>query len=522
MKTENGRANSVTKTYRVRLLPRKRTHCKLEHTLDLCRDLYNAANEERRSIHRRFLEDEWVAKAKLETCGLKPAARREPAPTKFGQHKALTEIRRDDPDGVGAVTVSALRGALNALADAWKDVGKTRPSGATVRPPRFKARSRDHVVNYADPSAVHVRDRYIVCRDFGAVRLRIHRELPEGEPIAVRIVRDETTGDTRDGHGGTWSAHLTYRVPVDARRRRGRCTGIDLGSNDYVITCDGVALKAHQAGRKDEPAARWRQRAVARCTKGSHGRRKRRVRHRKSLARVTSRRQDEARRAAARIMQRNDGIAVERPADLHGPLPHTAREIAARRRMGHLPEDAGVVLREDQRATRRGPGERNVEGLPVVPSARRSRQHAVGQNPRLPALRTGRTEGHRLGVRDPPARLRRAGGAGRGRPVALQRRYRSRRRAGNTRPSTDGRGSPPPRGGCRIQLFEHAQLGQFDTAPDLRRRERRPKAGLQPDIQCHNTQPRASWTPPPDRAAVQGATSTGARGAAPAGAGTSC
>ena len=318
MKTENGRANSVTKTYRVRLLPRKRTHCKLEHTLDLCRDLYNAANEERRSIHRRFLEDEWVAKAKLETCGLKPAARREPAPTKFGQHKALTEIRRDDPDGVGAVTVSALRGALNALADAWKDVGKTRPTGATVRPPRFKARSRDHVVNYADPSAVHVRDRYIVCRDFAAVRFRIHRELPEGEPIAVRIVRDETTGDTRDGHGGTWSAHLTYRVPVDARRRRGRCTGIDLGSNDYVITCDGVALKAHQAGRKDEPAARRRQRAVARCTKGSHGRRKRRVRHRKSLARVTSRRQDEARRAAARIMQRNDGIAVERPADLHG------------------------------------------------------------------------------------------------------------------------------------------------------------------------------------------------------------
>ena len=49
----------------------------------------------------------------------------------------------------------------------------------------------------------------------------------------------------------------------------GGCTGIDLGSNDYVITCDGVALKAHQAGRKDEPAARRRQRAVARCTKGS-------------------------------------------------------------------------------------------------------------------------------------------------------------------------------------------------------------------------------------------------------------
>ena len=318
MLDENTQPNSVLKTYRVRLLPHRKTHRKLQYTLDLCRDLYNAANAERRSIHQRFLNREWVPKAKLDACGLKPIPRREPAPTKFGQYKTLTEVRHDDPDGIGALTVSALRGALNRLANAWKDIGKTRPNGTRVRPPRFKARNHDHVIDYADPSAIHIRGRYIVCRDFGAVRFQNHRALPEDRPIAIRIVRDDTASDARDNRGGRWTAHLTWRLLTKARRPRGRCTGIDLGATDYAVTCDGVALKAHHAGRRDEPAARRRQRAVARSVKGSHRRRKRRVRHRKALARVSSKRQDEARRAAARIVQRNDGIAIERPSDLRG------------------------------------------------------------------------------------------------------------------------------------------------------------------------------------------------------------
>ena len=318
MATRADQPDSIPKTYQVRLLPRRRTHRRLQHTLNICRDLYNAANEERRGIHQRFIDDEWVAKTKLDACGLKRQPRREPAPTKFGQHKALTEIRRADPGDIGAFTVSALRGALNRLAGAWKDVGKTRPNGTKVRPPRFKSHYHDHVIDYADPSAVHIRGRYLVCRDFGAIRFRTHQALPAGKPVAIRLVRDETAGDTRDGRGGRWTAHLAWHVPLEDRRPRGRCTGGDLGSTEYVVTCDGVALKAHRAGRKDERAARRRQRAVARCVKGSHGRRKRRTRHRNALKHVTNRRQDEARRAAARIVQRNDGVAIERPSDLRG------------------------------------------------------------------------------------------------------------------------------------------------------------------------------------------------------------
>ena len=389
--------------------------------------------------HQRFLNREWVPKAKLDACGLKPIPRREPAPTKFGQHKALTAVRRADPDGVGALTVSALRGALNRLADAWKDVGKTRPNGTRVRPPCFKARNCDHVIDYADPSAIHVRGRYIACRDFGAVRFRNHRALPEGTPIAIRIVRDDTAGDARDNRGGRWTAHLTWRVPTKARRPRGRCTGIDLGTTDYAVTCDGVALKAHRAGRRDEPATRRRQRAVARSVKGSHRRRKRRVRHRKALARVSSKRQDEARRAAARIVQRNDGIAVERPSDLRGLY---------RMRLAKSLHDAGWEIFRNALAwacTKAG------APLTEVPAAGTSRdcpwclRKGVHNNSLSARIHVCQHCG-RGGRRDVVSAfeiLRRS--CAELDPWRLQRGHRGRRRAGNTRPSTsDGRGGLPP------------------------------------------------------------------------------
>ena len=43
MPEENAHPSSVLKTYRVRLLPRRRTHRKLQHTLDTCRDANNDA-----------------------------------------------------------------------------------------------------------------------------------------------------------------------------------------------------------------------------------------------------------------------------------------------------------------------------------------------------------------------------------------------------------------------------------------------------------------------------------------------
>ncbi len=164
-------------TYRVRLLPKRRHHRRLQQCLDTCRQIYNAAHEERLAAHQRFLRDEWIPAATRKASGLQKTERRNAAPTLYDQHKALTAIRADDPD-IKAVGISLARGSLAMLDAAWKPVGSTghrrqdaeaapvqaappRPLAALPRPerrpdqqppPRLQA-ARRHPVPLAPPAA---------------------------------------------------------------------------------------------------------------------------------------------------------------------------------------------------------------------------------------------------------------------------------------------------------------------------------------------------------------------------------
>ena len=54
-------------TITVPLKLKKRHHSRLQEILDLCRRVYNAANEERHGVRNRFLRHEWVLLKKRET-----------------------------------------------------------------------------------------------------------------------------------------------------------------------------------------------------------------------------------------------------------------------------------------------------------------------------------------------------------------------------------------------------------------------------------------------------------------------
>ena len=327
-------------TYEVQLLPRRRHHRRLQETLDTCRNLYNAAHEERLANHRRFLRDEWIPAETRKAAGLKRTKRRNPAPTLYDQMKALTDIRSSD-EPTRSVGVSLTRGTLAMLDAAWMAIGAKDTLGRTRKPPHFKARHRDHALNFHDPKAVRLRDGYLIAKPIGAIRYRAHRELPDGKPVAVRLCRDDRAGDLRDNQGGRWRAKLTYLVKFPAtRRRRRRLDGLDLGLAEYVTGSRGTVLEALRPGRAADAERRCLQRKLryrraktgkprrAMSKRGGHGRRKLVKRLRRLEARATRQRLTRARRAAARVTQANDGVAVENPRSLAGLYQtHNARSV---------------------------------------------------------------------------------------------------------------------------------------------------------------------------------------------------
>ena len=320
-------------TVTVPLKLKKRHHSLLQEILDICRLVYNAANEERHGVRNRFLRYEWVPLKNRKTAKLKRVRRREPNPTEYGQQKQLTAIRAEDAD-VRNLSVAVVRGALKALAAAWKNVGKAIPNsgGRTVQPPRYKARHRDNVISWAYITGIRISGNYLITQDTGALRLDIDpkRPLPEGTPTAVKLVRDPDAGDSREGRGGRWFAKLSYPLQVEPRRRRGREMGVDVGCDVYAVDCDGPALRATRPGRAREQDRRREHRALATqkkkdgtpnremSKKGSKRRRKAVKRMRRAETKVACQRRTRAAQAAARIVAKSDGVAVERAKNLAG------------------------------------------------------------------------------------------------------------------------------------------------------------------------------------------------------------
>ena len=121
-------------TVTVPLKLKKRHHSRLQEILDLCRRVYNAANEERHGVRNRFLRHEWVLLKKRETAKTEAGSPPGTQPERVQPAEAAHCHQSGRPD-VKNLSVAVVRGALKALAAAWKNVGKPIPNsgGRSVR-----------------------------------------------------------------------------------------------------------------------------------------------------------------------------------------------------------------------------------------------------------------------------------------------------------------------------------------------------------------------------------------------------
>ncbi len=268
-------------TFKFRLLPTKRQHAALARILEDQRQLYNAALEERIDCYRRTGKGlSWV-----------------------DQYKSLTDWRRDDCDAA-AVPSNIQRWTLKRLDDAYLAFFR-RAKQRSVKAgfPRFRSCGRWRSFGFREFVGVQFDGRRLRFATLtGGIRVRIHRQMPDGKPLSCVF--------SKDGKG--WSVCFNMRVPCSSKRAITRAVGLDLGLSSLAALSDGTSIPNPRRAKRAEKELRRRHRALTRCRRGSSRRRKVRAKLASAYGKITNARATHLHQISAYLVGRFDLIAIER------------------------------------------------------------------------------------------------------------------------------------------------------------------------------------------------------------------
>ncbi len=270
------------KAFKYRLYTNATQERALDSTLYLCRTLYNAALEERRTAYRK--------------CGVSVSY--------YEQKRALTEIKADSPEYKG-IHSQVLQDVIERLDKAFKGFFRRVKSGVKAGYPRFKGRF--HYDSFTYPQAGKTGAMPLpdsgkgYLSKIGNVRCKYHRPL-EGTAKMATVKRE----------GDKWFIVFTCEVDTCPLPATGDVVEIDLGTNpNFLITSDGEFVEAPRHFKKAERKIGLLQRKADKKKRGSrrHKELKRQIaaEHR----RVANRRRDFHHKTARALVNRHDAIFHE-------------------------------------------------------------------------------------------------------------------------------------------------------------------------------------------------------------------
>ena len=311
-------------TYRV--YPTAGQRQALEELLEIQRQLYNAALEERRGAWR------WERRAV----------------TRYDQYNGLTGAEEWCPE-LARFGRRVAQGTLDRLDEAFSHfLGRAR-AGKRAGFPRFKSRRRWDSVQWSNaggswkvaPTGKGSYGRLYV-QGIGHVSIKLHRHFEDARPVKL-VVQRRLRG---------WEATVVYRdVSVEALPPAGRMAGVDVG----VSVLAAVADDHGAVELVENPAPLTRalhrleraQQALAACRKGSNRRQRARRRVARLHEQVRQQRRQHAHQLSARLVADYDLIAVEdlritsMTRSARGTLDAPGTNIAAKSGLNRSIHDAG-------------------------------------------------------------------------------------------------------------------------------------------------------------------------------------
>ena len=268
----------MRRSYKFRLYPNKEQTAALDRSLWLCRDLYNAAIQERR--------DAW--KLNRITIGY------------FDQSKQITDIRINDPLYM-TVQARVLRQTLRQADKAFQAFFRRVKTGEKPGYPRFKSRDRFNSFFYNGKGFKFAKNKLFLA-NIGFVQIKQHREIA-GNIKEIGIKRE----------GSKWFAVISCaEVPNQPLPETCERIGLDVGIESFATLSNGTQIDNWKYYESSSKKLRTVQRRVARRKKGSQGRRRAVAQLRKVHQKIFNRREDFQHKLSTDLIRNYDLIAVEK------------------------------------------------------------------------------------------------------------------------------------------------------------------------------------------------------------------
>lgn len=266
----------MLKAFKYKLEPTKVQVALLDHTVFLCRQLYNAALQERR--------DAW------QKCSV--------SVTRFQQDKYLPEIKEALPE-YKDVHSQVLQDVLKRLDKSFQAFFRRLKTGDKPGYPRFQGRNRFDSFCYPQYKT-KPNDKHVYLPKIGNVRLRLSR--PVDGKVKTATVKREADG---------WYVVLVCEVEMQRLPKTGQSVGLDAGLTSVLATSNNEVFNAPKYFSKAQKALAKAQRRLARRKKGSKRREQARVQVAKLHQKIARQRADFNHKVSRNVVNRYDSIAIE-------------------------------------------------------------------------------------------------------------------------------------------------------------------------------------------------------------------
>lgn len=272
----------ATLSYKFRVYPSGAQASSLNEMLRAFADLYNAGLQQRIEAYRR----------------------RGVSQRYYDQAAELKETRAADCR-LATYSFSAEQQVLRRLDKAFRAFySRLRDRRGKAGFPRFRSASRYDSAEFrvGDGLTIRKSGKFTVTGIPGEIKVKWHRSIPTAAKIGAAVLSRS---------GTRWFVCFQAILPDVSAAPERSSVGIDFGLTSLVALSNGETIAAPPWTKKAAKGMRRRQRALARCKRGSSGRRRAKALVARYHARVAARRRDFLHKLSSKLTKEHPRVGLE-------------------------------------------------------------------------------------------------------------------------------------------------------------------------------------------------------------------